>query len=311
MKLAWIPERGERLESLKNFVRKPWSEKLLCMKFVCQQVLGVVPSRLPSGDWYLGYDDYPGKDIMGERFEVAERRFTERFLHPGMTVLDIGAHHGLYTILAARKVGPTGRVVAFEPSRRERRKLFLNLGLNGFTNVRVEHCALGRTDGEADFFLVDGAETGCNSLRPPNVDEPTRIVRVPVRTLDGRLRQRRIDHVDFIKMDAEGAELDILKGAVELLGRRPRPVILCEVYEIRTQPWGYAAKEVIEFLSCRGFHWFGILLDGGLENIDVKQEEFHGNFVAVPEERLEETHVRFETVLHRGGCVAWTGGVGK
>ena len=84
-----------------------------------------------------------------------------------MIVLDIGAHHGFYTLLASRKVGKKGKVIAFEPSPRKRRKLIWHCRLNRTDNVWIESCALGSFDGEAELFLVKGKETGCNSLRPP------------------------------------------------------------------------------------------------------------------------------------------------
>jgi FkbM family methyltransferase len=288
MKYAWFPERGERIESLKRFLQKPWSEKVKKVKLVFLRIFGVIPVRLPLGGWWLAYNDATGNEVVGGRFETAERRFVIELLGPGMTVLDIGAHHGLYTLLAARRVGPKGRVVAFEPSPRERRKLVLNVRLNRCANVQIENCALGSSAGEADFFLVDGIDTGCNSLRPPNVKEPTRVVHVPVNVLDVCLRLRAIDRIDFIKMDVEGGEREVLKGAVELLDRRPRPVILCEVQDHRAEAWGYQAREVIEFLSSRGFHWFCLPDDGGLEEVDCQQENFCGNFVAIPQERLEQ-----------------------
>jgi FkbM family methyltransferase len=261
---------------------------MLWMRIACLRLFGVFPARLPFGGWWLGYNDYNGNTILMGRFETAERNFVEAFLRPEMTVLDIGAHHGFYSLLAARKVGPTGRVVAFEPSPRERQRLDRHLWLNRCANVQVESFALGSSDAEADLFQVVGADTGCNSLRPPNVEEPTKVVRVPVTTLDSYLNIRKIEHVEFIKMDVEGAEWEVLKGAIGLLERRPRPVILCEVQEIRTQPWGYRGKEVVEFLRCRRFSWFYVAPKGSLEALDVQQENFDGNFVAIPQERLEQ-----------------------
>jgi hypothetical protein len=108
--------------------------------------------------------------------------------------------------------------------------------------------------------------------------------------LDACLQLQDINRVDFIKMDVEGGEWEVLKGAIELLDRRPRPIILCEVQEIRTEPWGHKAKEVIEFLRCRKFHWFRLSADGEIDAVDGRQPEFNGNFIAVPEERLEQIH---------------------
>lgn len=90
--------------------------------------------------------------------------------------------------------------------------------------------------------------------------------------------------VDFMKLDVEGGELSVLQGAQRLLESAPRPVILTEVQDIRTQPWGYRAREIISFLSDKGYRWFSISADGSLAPLEVFAETFDGNFVACPEE---------------------------
>jgi FkbM family methyltransferase len=210
----------------------------------------------------------------------------ERFLQPGMTVLDIGAHHGLYTLLASKRVGGKGRVFAFEPSPRERRALNLHALLNFCRNVTVESVALGNQEATADLFVVQGGQTGCNSLRPPIVISGTSPVRVRVTRLDSWLATHNVERVDFIKLDVEGGELEALKGAAELLKRRPRPVILAEVQDIRTAPWGYRAKEILTRLREADFTWFRLLEGGLLETLDLSGESFDGNFVACPRESM-------------------------
>ena len=79
---------------------------------------------------------------------------------------------------------------------------------------------MGDASGEAELFMVDGFRDWGNSLRPPAVPEPTRQVRVAVRKLDDVLAERGIEHVDFIKLDAEGGELAILEGAKEAAANR-------------------------------------------------------------------------------------------
>jgi len=224
-------------------------------------------------------------------FEEAERQFVERFLRPGMIVLDIGAHHGFYTLLASRKVGKKGKVIAFEPSPRERRRLVRHLRINGCSNVRVEALALAAKEEETTLFVVKGRETGLNSLRPTKADEPLETISVTVTTLDGYLEQKGIAAVDFIKMDVEGTELEVLKGATHLLSRPPRPVILSEVQDIRTESFGYRAKDILEFLHQRNFHWFKIRRDGKLLPLSAPNDLTSWescNFVAVPIERLKE-----------------------
>ncbi len=277
---AFLPRLG-------RFLKKPWSEKVRSLTVRWVRVMPL-PVRLPFGVWWLAEDDWLGRAILCGGLENAERSVVEHILQPGMNVLDIGAHHGLYSLLASRKVGAGGRVLAFEPSPRERRKLLRHLRLNRCTNVQVEACALGSTPGESDLFVVDSFNTGCNSLRPPDTPESTQRLRVPVLTLDGCLQRLKMERVDFVKLDVEGGEMEVLKGATGLLARRPRPLLLCEVQEIRTRPWGYAAREIIEFLRSRGYHWFAPQPEGSLKPVPADQVEFDGNFVAVPDERMHQ-----------------------
>jgi FkbM family methyltransferase len=275
---------------LVRFIRKPWREKLrsVTLRWVRTFPGVLIPVRLPFGVWWLAEDGFGGTVAYGDGFEKAERRFVERFLQPGMTVLDVGAHSGFYTLLASRRVGSYGRVVAFEPSPRERKKLFRHLRLNRCTNVEVEPHAIANCETEADFFLVRGRETGCNSLRPPAVTEPTELLRVSVTTLDGFIERQQMERVDFIKVDVEGAELDVFRGAARLLQGRPRPVILAEVYDIRTAAWGYRARDIVAFLHGLGYRWFQPLDEGSLAPVSVNRERFDANFVAFPEERMNE-----------------------
>jgi FkbM family methyltransferase len=244
--------------------------------------------RLPSGIFWRAENDACGRAIIRGRFENAEQLFVQRYLEPGMTVLDIGAHHGIYSLLASVKVGPAGRVIAFEPSPRERERLARHLRWNSCSNVTMEEVALGEAKGQEELFLVDGKETGCNSLRPPQNSLATKKLSVQVMRLDEYLRGKQIDAVDFIKLDVEGAELSVLKGAGELFEKRPRPVFLCEAQDVRTEPWGYPASEIIHFLARLGFAWFMIREDGSLKMLAAdSQRNWNGNFIAVPPERFD------------------------
>jgi FkbM family methyltransferase len=197
-----------------------------------------------------------------------------------MTVLDIGAHQGLYTLLASRCVRPSGHVFSFEPSPRERRALRLNLAMNFCSNVSVQPLALGSQETTADLYVVDEYNTGYNSLRPPNVPQPTSAVPVRVRTLDNWLSEKGIDRVDFIKLDVEGAELSVLKGARESLART-HPVLLVEVAQIRTSAWGYDAQEIGRFLEDMGYECFEILDEGKLTPAS-QADQREMNIVAFP-----------------------------
>lgn len=281
-----VPKPAERLL---RFLRKPWKGKTASIFSRWVRMFPGLPlaTRLPFGGWWLARNDFIGSAMFSHGFENAERLFVERLLVPGMIVLDIGAHHGFYTLLASKKVGSHGKVLAIEPSPREMRALRLNLRINRCRNVCVDSRALGEAAGEAKLHIVIGRETGCNSLRKPG-SEPTKDIRVHVERLDRLLKDHRIERVDFVKLDVEGAELSVLKGASDLLRLFLRPVILAEVQDIRTKPWGYPAREIVRFLVDLGYDWFDILPDGRLEAMHGERELYHGNFVAIPVE-----HVKF------------------
>jgi FkbM family methyltransferase len=281
-----------------RFLQKPWPEKANSAKNRWNAfIAGVpVPVRLPFGAWWIGRDHDWTEMLRAGTFEREELTFVTRFLQPGMTVLDIGAHHGLYSLLASKRVGPSGRVFSFEPSPRERRALHLHLALNLCRNVTVQGVALGSEETEATLHVVQGSQTGCNSLRPPEVISSTASIRVRVTSLDAWLKLNNIGKVDFIKLDVEGAELEVLKGAERLLDNRPRPVILAEVQDVRTAPWGYRAKEILNYLSTKEYTWLRLLPGNAPADLDLSPQDFDGNFVACPQECVAVARGKVELV---------------
>jgi FkbM family methyltransferase len=275
---------------MRRFLAKPARMRYITLANRVRRVVRSmpVPLRLPFGAWWLAERSALDRELIYDGFETAEAAFVARFLRPGMTVLDVGAHHGLYTLLASKCVGRDGRVIAFEPSSRERRRLARHLRLNRCRNVEVQSCALGDHMGEADLYLVEGMHDWCNSLRVPNVEERTSRVRVEVRRLDDVLEGISWPRVDFVKLDVEGAELSFLYGARRMLRGSVRPAILVEVQDVRTAPWGYAARDIVRFLSEAGYSWFALADDGSLESISSELSSYDGNLVALPHERFKE-----------------------
>lgn len=263
------------------------------LRRVSRRILYLVPSvvELPWGDRWIARDDVMDEHIRsGEEFERGEQQFLLRFLKPGMMVFDIGAHHGLYTLLAANKVGSSGKVVAFEPSPRERKRLTDNVRLNRYDRVVIEALALGKTTGKTTLHVCLGRETGCNSLRPPTVEEPLESLEVLVSTVDDYCAEHGIISVDFAKLDVEGAELDVLAGARQFTTGTPRPVFLVELADVRTQVWGYKSSAIYDTLASKGFRWYSVTNEGFLKPQERK-ESFHENLIAVPGERADAVQV--------------------
>jgi len=276
-------------ERIRRFLAKPLREKYasVARRLRSRAMAIPLPIRLPFGAWWIARNDDIGRPLREGQFETAEAAFVGKYLQPGMTVLDIGAHHGLYTLLASLRVANGGRVFSFEPSARERKALLQHVRFNRCKNVSVQDVALGNENQEAKLYVVEGSQTGCNSLRPPVVASSTSPARINVVRLDDWLIGQSIDRVDFIKLDVEGGERAALQGAERLI-ERFRPVLFAEVQDIRTRPWGYPAKEIIEQMIQKKYKWFGMAPDGLLSALDVSASEFDGNYVACPEERLTE-----------------------
>ncbi len=275
---------------LRLFLAQPLSKKYFLLASRLRETFPnlPIPWRLTFGAWWLPQTGELDRKLVDEDFENKELHFVETFLRPGMTVLDIGAHHGLYTLLCSKIVGPEGRVIAFEPSPRECGRLENHVRINRCCNVHIERCALGSERGSANLFVVDGDCDWGNSLRAPVLNEPTYQVRVEVRTVDDVLQEMGVSTVDFIKVDVEGAELATLQGAARLLRGPSRPAILVEVQDLRTQPWGYRSRAIIDFLANLDYRWFALAPDSSLQPVSIALDSYDANLVALPRERTRE-----------------------
>lgn len=136
-------------------------------------------------------------------------------LQPGDIFIDGGANVGKMTVVAARRVGNAGRVIALEPADPTRRILEGNVASGGHTNVTVLPWALGDTAGKRSFVIMN-RDLGYSSFAPEHADNGT-VVTVNVRTLDEVAATEHADRARLVKLDLEGAEVAALRGARNLL----------------------------------------------------------------------------------------------
>jgi FkbM family methyltransferase len=190
-------------------------------------------------------------------FEISETRLVQAFLHSGMTFLDVGAHIGYYSLIGARLVGETGRVVSFEPGAHMRACLEANVRLNGFQNVEIHAEALAETTGEVGFYPSTlAANQGISSIIGPGDGRPAPAT-VPSISLDDFAR--RLDRrIDLVKMDIEGAELQVIRGGRSVLAGRDAPPLIFEAHNL---------PPLAEALSALGYklRQLHYTLDTGLE----------------------------------------------
>ena len=137
------------------------------------------------------------------------RVFTE-LVKEGMNVVDIGANVGYYTLLAARRVGPHGKVYAFEPGPQDFKLLTGNLQLNGYENVIAIQKAVSNETGTASFFLSPRGSTAHSLL--PSRDYSKETIAIETVTLDEFFEKARSPAIQVIKMDIEGWEIEALDG---------------------------------------------------------------------------------------------------
>jgi len=138
-----------------------------------------------------------------------EIKFVRRLLKPGQKVIDIGANYGVYTLSMARAVGPSGRAWSFEPASSTARLLAEGIAVNGFAQVVLERSALSSTCGTARLSLNENSEL--NALVLGNTSSSASET-VPLVTLDECMERYGWRDIEFMKIDAEGEEANILRG---------------------------------------------------------------------------------------------------
>ena len=207
-------------------------------------------------------------------FEANEFAFLDQYLKPGMVFVDAGAHEGLYSVFAAIRTAPGGRVLAIEPSARERAICEANLELNSCA-ATVIPCALAAADGEAEFLLAQDHRSGHNTLGAfawGGVHIASRQT-VSVRSLDSLAAEYGLERLDVLKMDIEGAETQALRGGVRVFGEL-RPVVIVEVSPRSLEAQGSSQEELLAT-----FEELGLLIkNGGRPRIQVDKTNLGESF---------------------------------
>jgi len=172
-------------------------------------------------------------------------RLLARLLRPGGVMVDVGANRGLCTLVAARTVGKAGRVHCFEPNPRTHAQLEEHLQLNDLSNVRAVRAACWSSKGVANFYDHGQDESELSSMRPGNLGlQPTAEYQVPTVRLDEEVTGL----VDVIKIDAEGAEWEILRGADAILHADQPPHLILELSPTSSALFGYHPLEMLDWL---------------------------------------------------------------
>jgi FkbM family methyltransferase len=194
----------------------------------------------------------------------------EKTIKPGDTFLDIGANQGEYTLWAARKTGPKGKVYAFEPLRSMYGQLTYNISLNPKYASVVTPIQLGLSDEENQLELYSGNlnNEGVNTLFPD--PDSTLLETIQLKKLDDVVKAYSIGKIDGMKIDVEGAEYMVLKGAFETI-KKNLPYLFIEVNKEACLKAGYEASAILELLAPLGYKFELIGLRGKMTPVAASQ----------------------------------------
>ena len=227
----------------KSWVKKNRPEKFLTLTDIDKDIIMKVDvSKVMGAAFYW----------MGVH-ELKEWRFLNRFLTPEMTFIDVGANQGEYSLFSAKRLAK-GKVFAFEPVDIFYSLLAENVRSNKFHNVEAFHFGLSDQNTSLPIYTTvssAGENEGLASIFQSEEREQF-IQHVELRTLDEMVPSLHLSRIDFIKIDVEGAELNVLQGARHTIDKF-RPHVLLEMNEPTFTAAGYSQSDVIQFFQERNY----------------------------------------------------------
>ena len=182
-------------------------------------------------------------------------RFLDNYICDGMVFLDVGANIGAYSLFAAKRVSPGGKVYAFEPQHETFARLIHNIELNEFDNIIAEHCAVGCTEGEVE--IVKDSDTAKSYVKSfALLEGDNQLERCPVATIDGCLGHGSVERVDYLKIDVEGVEYNVLKGGENFIKKHVPSIIQVELFDDLLCRSGSSVAKVCELLEIFGYRCY-------------------------------------------------------
>jgi len=219
-------------------------------------------------------------------FEPACLHYIRDCLRPGDTFFDVGANVGYFAIFASKIVGPSGRVIAFEPGEFAFTLLSRNRELDLLPCLEIHQAGLGDENTIVPFNCGDPGMEVYSSLREvrhPNANS-NMFHKVDIRLFrgDSWAQNNGVEHIDFMKVDVEGGEYLVLKGMAQLFAAQMVSRLLIEITHEMSAAFGYSPSDIISFLRGFGYEWFRLEPFGKLERVLHNEADTDGMFVAIP-----------------------------
>lgn len=169
-----------------------------------------------------------------------------------MTIIDVGANKGCFSLLAAKLMDDYGRILSFEPEPINCSWILRSINANNYKSISLFKIALSDSDRTTDLYL--GEKSGFHSLIPPSNNPESEKIIVTQKRLDTVLQENKISEVDLIKIDVEGSELQVLKGATETIKQNKNLNIFLDLHPQK----GVNIYEICDFLLDHGYKLYNI-----------------------------------------------------
>jgi FkbM family methyltransferase len=179
-------------------------------------------------------------------YEPEKTKAVRDLLKPRETFIDVGGNKGDFALLASKITGEHGRVICIEPELANCGWIQRSIALNGYKNIQLCNLALSDHDGESLLYL--GTKSGFHTLLPGAPERDQGSMKVRTRSLDSLLPELGVGAVNVLKIDVEGAELLVLKGAAETIRANPQILVLLDIHQFL----GVNPVEVFNCLNALG-----------------------------------------------------------
>ncbi len=213
-------------------------------------------------------------------YELPLMKFIEKNVKEKQVVFDIGANVGFLTLTFSKQVKKNGKVFAFEPEPKNFKKLQENILLNDFENISLNNFAISSINDKLKLYLSDDNNFGTHSLVNERINS-TNYVTVETKKLDNFVFQNNINKIDWIKIDVEGAEIDVINGAKKVMTEM-KPNLIIEVISENMKKRGLSSI-LFKKMMLDEFGYFPFLIDnsGNIKDDLLNNENISDNIVFI------------------------------
>lgn len=204
-----------------------------------------------SSDSLLGYP------LRGD-FEKTETEVAVAMAKKSKMIVDVGGNFGWFACQLLNVMPSDGQIHIFEPVPQIRKELTKNIEINSRKDATVflNDCCLSDVEGEVTMHVPKTLGSAFASLAAQDYKGGFDLVVSRAVTLDDYCKQNNIDHIDFLKIDVEGAEFKVLQGSQRMLSAEIKPVILLECFQPLLEPFGRKVADVVNFITELGYKGF-------------------------------------------------------